>query len=221
MKRSGSKLRLFIIECPDPKDLLQGRSESDGLEKICKLIGHEVTTFQVRSKNELSTICNFISTITSSHSRKHGRELPLCIHIVAHGNDDGLGCGKDLIYWKDLFRIFHPICNEMDYAGDTIFIISACGAGKQKLTNEFEKEWKKNVEFIPPHYLFVTMDEEVYWDDALVSWAMFYHQLPKVNLNRKIGIQDILDRIKQSNVGNIQYHRWDEKKQKYLRYRPE
>ncbi len=40
MKRSQNKMRIFIIECPDPMDLLQERSEGQGLEKICKLIGH-------------------------------------------------------------------------------------------------------------------------------------------------------------------------------------
>ena len=46
-------------------DLLQGRSEKEALEKVCKLIGHEVTTFQVKSKDEFETVCRYVSSIDS------------------------------------------------------------------------------------------------------------------------------------------------------------
>ena len=67
MPKQDAKLRLFIIECTDPMDLLQGRSEREALEKVCKLIGHEVATFEVRSEREFRTVCKYISSIDEDH----------------------------------------------------------------------------------------------------------------------------------------------------------
>ena len=53
-------MRVFIIECPNPIDLLQGRNEGKWLEQICKLVGHEVISFQPKSKNDLLTVLSLI-----------------------------------------------------------------------------------------------------------------------------------------------------------------
>lgn len=212
-------IRLFIIESVDPMDLLQGRTESQALAEICKIIGHEVAVLTAYSKSDFRKLCGYISSITSKHDRNNKRCVPLCVHLAAHGNADGLGFGKELVKWKEILRTMKPVYTEMnEYDGDVILIISACGAGEQYLSNEFEKEWDKNLEFTPPKYIFVTKDEEVAWDDALVSWAMFYHQLPRANLNDRKSVQEILDKIKVSDTGSLKYFRWDEGKERYLSY---
>lgn len=222
MKNSETKTRIFIIESQNPIDLLQGRSESEGLERICKLIGHEVATFHVRSRIELEETISYIATISNNQEPEETKNLPLCIHFSAHGNETGLAFGKDFIGWKKLFRVIQPLCCEMEeYQGEVIFVISACGAGKQKLSTEFKKEYANNNNLKPPKYIFVTVDENVYWDDAMVSWAMFYHQLPKALLKHWFKVRSILKRIKDSRVGNLQYHRWDDKRKEYLVFRPE
>lgn len=214
-----NKLRLFIIECPNPMDLLAGRSESQCLEKACKLVGHDITTFQVLSKDQLVTVCNYISTIFDGNSSDG---LLICIHLSGHGNEDGLSFGKDFVKWKNLFEVIQPICSVTKSRDRVVFVISACGAGKQKLTQELEAECRKNNEFIPPKYLFVIMDEKIRWDSAVVLWTVFYHQLSEVSLddNSKEKIQVILCKIKGLRVGGIQYHRWDDNRKDYLTYIP-
>jgi hypothetical protein len=212
-------VRLFIIEAVDPMDLLQGRSEGRALGEICRIIGHEVAVLNAYSKPDFRNLCNYISSISKRHDNKKRKKVPLCIHLVAHGNDDGLGFGKDFLNWKDILRAMKPVYTEMtEYDGEVILVLSACGAGQQSLTDEFEEQWKEDRDFLPPKYVFVTKDEEVSWADALVSWAMFYHQLPRVGLKDKVSVQAILDKIKVSETGNLQYFTWDEDKEKYLKY---
>lgn len=200
-------------------DLLQSRSEGQALGEICRIVGHEVAVLTAYSKFDFRNVCNYISSISTDHDDKRRKRVPLCIHLVAHGNIKGLGFGKDFLSWKDIMRAMRPVYTEMtEYDGEVILVISACGAGQQRLTNEFKEQWGEDKDFVPPKYVFVTKDKEVTWADALVSWAMFYHQLPRVDLNEKESVQAILDKIKVSETGNLSYFRWDKDKEKYLQY---
>lgn len=214
-----NKLRLFIIECSNPIELLEGVSESQCLEKVCKLAGHDVATFQVLSKEQLKTVCDYISTI-SIRNRKNG--LLLCVHLSAHGNENGLTFGKDFVEWNSLFEVIQPICRITEGCDKIVFVISACGAGKQKLTQKIGMECKEDNQVVPPKYLFVIMDEIISWQNAVVLWTVFYHQLSGVSLDdtSKGKIQNILDKIKRLGVGGIQYHRWDDNEKRYLDYKP-
>ncbi len=212
-------IRLFFIESVDPMDLLQDRTESQALAEICKIVGHETAVLTAYNKADFRKLCGYISSITSKHDKRKRRSIPLCVHLSTHGNEDGLAFGKDFMEWKEIMRSMKPIYTEMeDYDGEVILTISACGAGDQYLTEEFHNEWDKNVDFIPPKYVFVTTDEDVAWDDALVSWSMFYHQLPRADLDNKASVQKILDKIKISETGNLRYFRWDEASEQYLSY---
>lgn len=218
MAARKTKLRIFIIESTDPMDLLQDRSEREALEKVCKLIGHEVATFEVKSKQEFKTICKYLSSIDEDHDSKKRKKVPLCIHISTHGNDEGLGFGYDFISWRNLFKMLQPLCSEMDsYSGSLILIISACGADSQSVTKEFETEYGKNNKLNPPTYLFITTGNPN-WDDALVSWVNFYHQLPTVKLYDKKDIQKVLNKAQVSRTIKLRYFRWDNNDHKYKKY---
>jgi hypothetical protein len=69
----------------------------------CTLIGHEVASLAAKSKTEFRNLCRFISDIDADHGRSSRKLAPLCVHIAAHGNEDGLGFGKDLVTWDELF----------------------------------------------------------------------------------------------------------------------
>lgn len=181
-----STMRVFIIECPNPIDLLQERNEGKSLEHICKLVGHEVVSFLPKSKNELITTCRYISSIDREHDGSNEPDLPICIHFASHGEEEGLRFGRDLISWNDLLEALEPICiRESIYTGDKILAISACEAKEQKLTKKLEQKFKVNKGFQPPKHLFVTADEDVYWNDAVVAWALFYNKIPKTKLSKK------------------------------------
>ncbi len=212
-----SNLRIFVIESPDPMDYLSQREERGALEKICKLIGHEVTTFRVLSKAEFKCICKFISQIDASKSEDPRNPPPICIHISSHGNKSGLALGKDFVSWKQLFLHLQPLCKTLPHYDSSVFlVISACMAGFQQLTKEIESGFlAKPGKLVPPHYLLINTNEELQWDDSLISWAVFYHQFPKVQWRQKGDIQNILKKVHEIGAAKIKYYRWESKKTKY------
>ena len=201
-------------------DLLQQRAEAPALEKVCSLIGHEVTSFVAKSEAELRTICRFFSSIDSDHDRYRRRRVPLCVHVAAHGNEEELGFGQDSVSWADLLDVLQPLGKMSHYDGEVIIVISACEASDQTLTDEFTKTTRKEKTFRPPIYLFVTADEAPTFADTLISWAVFYHQLPNVSLDKKEEIQKILGRVKAAGATTLMYYRWDGNERRYLRYTP-
>jgi len=208
-------LRVFIIECPNPVDLLQERSEIHTLEKANKLLGHEVATFVVKSRGELETTCQYISTLHMQYGRRGRRrnEPPLVVHISSHGNEKGLVFGKDWVSWDDIFKTVRPIYKEMPfYNGQKILIISACGAGNQTLTQTFTKKSKY---FDPPDHFFATGLDDVGWDQAVVSWTILYHQLPLTEM-RDDRIRKVLDSIRELSLGTIFYYRWISAQERYV-----
>jgi len=212
-------MRVFIIECPNPIDLLQGRNEGKSLEQICKMVGHEVFCFHPKSKNDLETICRYISSIDREHDGSDNPDLPICIHISSHGEEDGLIFGRDLIGWNELLQALEPIFTKKSiYKGENILTISACEAKGQKLTKRVQKAMKDSQSLKPPKHLFVTADDDVYWNDAVIAWALFYNKIPKTKLSKKQKIIEVLELIEKAELGSIHYFRWSEKKEKYQSY---
>ena len=224
MPKQQRGLRLFIIESPSPMDLLQGRSESRALQGIAELLGHEVANFIVKSRSEFATTCKYIASITESHDTQGRSGVPLCIHIATHGNDKGIALGPDFISWADLCKLIQPLCSSLYYySGPTIFVISACQAAYQNVTYELEKRYTSGEGFRPPIYLFVSVGDDneqiVYWNDLVAVWTIFYHQIALSDVNKKVEVQRILDRIKYVGAGEVEYYRWDEKREKYFHFR--
>lgn len=215
----STTMRVFIIECPNPIDLLQGRNEGKSLEQICKLVGHEVISFHPKSKGDLTTICRYISSIDREHDGSNNPDLPLCVHISSHGEEDGLYFGKDLLSWNELLEALEPICTKKSiYKGEKILTISACDAREQQLTRKIQKKIKINKAFLPPKHLFVTADEDVYWNDAVVAWALFYNKIPKTNLAKKKKILEVLSVIRKAELSSLHYYRWSGKQKQYVCY---
>lgn len=215
-------LRLFILEAPLPMDLLQNRSEAVTLEGICRLIGHEVAVLRVLSIGDLKSACSFIANIDATQDSLKRTNVPLCIHLAAHGNKEGLGIGQALIGWETLFRILRPLFAHLErYDGPVILAISACGAADQTLTLQIQTMHAKNGGFNPPIYLFVHSDNLPTFPGAAVSWAVFYYHLPGLDLEDKKQVQDALRMVKNAGAAAIKYYRWDKAKRKYFHHTPE
>lgn len=211
-------LRIFVLECPDPLDALQGRSEGPVMAAIGKLIGHEVLTFLVRSKRELQETCQYVSSIDPHHDAQCEPDRPLCLHISAHGNANGLALGADFVAWQELAEAIQAfLSSTMAYKGKRIVVLSACQADQQQLSSAIKELVAHKKAVSPPKYLFCTSGD-VPWQNAAVGWTLFYHLLPDVDLDRKEAVQEILSRIKLVGVGPFVYFRWDEAKRSYRKY---
>ena len=81
--------------------MLQGRAEAPTIKTIGTLIGHEVATISVFSRKQFVDACKWIASISKKPEYEHGShqpyDAPLCIHISAHGNDEGIVVGKWII----------------------------------------------------------------------------------------------------------------------------
>ena len=63
------------------------------------------------------------------------------------------------------------------YSGPLLLIISACGTEDQKITEYFTEYAKSDPRFRPAKYVVTTVGNDagdVYWQDAVVAWAIFY-----------------------------------------------
>ncbi|CCN49839.1 hypothetical protein MADA3029_1220053 [Vibrio nigripulchritudo MADA3029] len=218
-----NKIRLFIIECVDPMDLLNERSEAEALEQVCKIFGHKVAKFIAYSEKDLIKYCNYISSIDSSHGPRGEELMPLCIHISAHGNKKGIEFGSDFLRWREVFEAMKPIFTDMnDYDGEVFVSLSSCEAGSQGLDRLIAKEWEHTGKIDPPRYIFTTSDDGgVRWDHAVVSWTVFYHRIANIQIIKKDQVQDVIDDIKQCIDTHISYFRWDSTKSEYLYYSPD
>lgn len=208
MIKMGKKLRIFILESVGPADLLSERSEGKALGNVCKELGYSTATLNVRSWDGFKEACNYISSI-EDFSDTDSPPLFLCVHISSHGNEAGLSFGKDHMSWDKIGDAMKPICEINKH--DNLFIsISACAAGEQKLSDIF-----RNIA-TPPEYIFVTNEEDVGWDEALVAWIMLYYHLAR-SIDRG-AIQKLMNAIKTLELSKIKYFRWDMKMKSYRKY---
>jgi hypothetical protein len=209
--------RVFVLESPNPLELLEGTGERNVLQQVCALLGHEVSTFLLRDKNEFCQTCSYISAIKGDKND----HTPMFLHISLHGNASGIGVGRDSISWSEISVIIQKMYEELCYYhGPVILILSACGANKQQLTSKLANAVKAGkTPFVPPEYLFVFADDEVDWRDAVVTWTIFYRYAPKINfLTEKVKVQDLLKRICLAGCGTLTYFRWDGAGKIYRRY---
>ena len=214
--------RVFLLESPNPLDLLEERGERSSLENICKLFGYDVASFLLRDSRELKQTMMYLSAIT--HLDNAG-DAPLFIHISSHGNSDGISIGSDSIVWKKLTKIILDTYDNLDsYSGPIVLIISACGASDQEITSFISERYDNDEILNPPDYIFVFSEDEIGWRDAVVTWTIFYRYAMKLNfldVDKKSigGVQEVLLRIGKSGFGTLTYFRWDG--EKYKRFNSE
>jgi glycosylphosphatidylinositol transamidase (GPIT) subunit GPI8 len=210
--------RGFILESPNPLDLLENRGERLALEQVCKLAGYDAWTFLLRNAQELKQTFSYISSIKGDKDDK----TPLFIHVSVHGNDSGIGVGPDIITWDNLAKTVQQMYARLRYYhGPIILILSACGANKQKLTAELTEGVNSAHEpFIPPEYIFVFSDDTVLWTDAVVTWTIFYREVSYLDFIDKTVVQDLLNRLHKSGFGNLKYCRWDNGSKEYKHFVP-
>jgi hypothetical protein len=215
-------MRVFLIESQSAIDMLNDQSEAETLRPICRLLGHEFASTIVRSKNEFLTAVNHITSINEAHVAKARRGLPLCLHLAAHGDKDGLALGAEDGTWEFLAKSLRKFSRDMrHYTGPLVLVLSSCQAESQKITSFFTEYVKQTPYFCPPTYVITTVSDEdgdVYWRDSVVAWSLFYHQTGAAMLSERDDMKTIIDKIALSGVGALKYFRWDEEKKGYRTY---
>ena len=215
-----SDSRIFLLESPNALDLLEGTGETTSLSQVCRLFGHEVASFLIRDKRELRQTLMYVGSVGW---RKQRGELPMFVHLSAHGNDEGLAIGSDCVPWKELaamvVKTFREIySHSKPYEGPIILVVSACGTDGETLSRHFRTANRDEKLRWPPEYVFVFEDAEVDWRDAVVAWTMFYREAPSIDFlaaDRKGDVQGLLNLVCSSGYGSLRYFRWDRQGRQY------
>ena len=218
--------RVFLLESPNALDILEGTGEITSLSQVCKLFGHDIASFLIRDKRELSQTLMYIGSLGW---RKMRGKVPIFIHFSAHGTNKGLAIGSDDVPWKKLAAVvietFGKIYSQRKpYAGPIILVVSACETDGESLCRQLRAAYCKDKLEWPPEYVFVFEDAEIDWRDAVVTWTMFYREAPGINflcVDKKKAVKELLNRISRSGYGNLRYFRWDRESGRYKTYAAE
>lgn len=221
---SESVGRVFLLESPNPDDLLDGTSEAAPLSQLCSQFGHDFASFFVRDKKELKSTLAYISSLDTGDCNA----MPLFVHLSTHGNGDGLAFGQDFMEWpeiaKEIIKMFRCLTpSDTPYGGPIVLVLSSCGSKDQRLTKLFSRVHKKDKLEWPPEYVFVFDNEKVEWRDAIVIWALFYRMVPQLDFLKKKGksdIQSFLSKVSNLGLAELRYFRWDRTEEKYFQYPP-
>ena len=208
------KIRVAIIESPNPIDLFAGRSEAKALEATCKLMGHEAISFVVKSRREFKEVINFLASSDSNHDILEG-DIPLFLHISSHGNTDCVAIGGDAVGWGGLLQDLTPLLMNSAYEGKLAISISACGSGGNSVSNHAVKFLDKHPTAKIPAYIFSILGDHVNWDDALIGWSLLYHMISKVGIRDHRKIIQSIKKIAACTDVEFSYRRWSVPKQSY------
>jgi hypothetical protein len=214
-----SKIRVAIIESPNPIDLFDGRSEAKALEASCNLIGHQAISFFAKSRADFQSIVKYLASSDSIHAASNP-SLPLFLHISSHGNAGCVAFGGDVVTWDDLTKDLTPLLENSDYDGKFALSLSACGSGENSLSIHAKKIFGKSSDIKMPSYIFSILGEVVSWDDALIAWTLLYHKISKIGIANRESIMDALEKIEACSDVRFTYRRWDAAEAKYLRWPP-
>jgi len=209
------KIRIVIIESPNPIDLFERRSEAKALAASCNLMGHQAISFLAKSRGNFKSVINYLASSDSSHAERYP-SLPLFLHISSHGNAGCVAFGSDVVDWEDLVKDLVPVLKNPDYDGKFALSISACGSGENSISTHTEKVLKRSPKIKMPSYIFSILGEAVAWDDALIGWSLLYHKISQVGIKDRDLIIDALEKIYKCTSVEFAYRRWSEDKEKYF-----
>ncbi|MBV4513855.1 hypothetical protein [Pseudomonas kurunegalensis] len=208
------KIRVAIIESPNPIDLFAGRSEARALEATCKLMGHEAISFVVKSRMEFKDVIKFLASSDSNHDIFEGN-IPLFLHISSHGNTGCVAIGGDEVKWGELLQDLTPLLMNSAYEGQLAISISACGSGGNSVSNHAVRFLDENPSAKIPAYIFSILGEHVNWDDALIGWSLLYHMISRVGIRDHRKIIQSIKKIAACTDVEFSYRRWSAAKQRY------
>ena len=145
-----SQPEIFIIESLSFKDERAERFEGRIISKILALSGKKCEYCYIRTKRELKEL---LKQFASSSYRY--------LHLSCHGDTDTMYTTLDPIPFSEFGPLVRP------YLRKRRLFVSACSATNQALAD--------NVMPDSGCYSILGPDEDIYFSDAAVLWASFYH----------------------------------------------
>lgn len=135
------------------------------------------------------------------------------IHVSTHGNEDGIAVCNDIrdgsrpegFEWEEFVGLFQGR-GEPPKA----LIMAACNGASSKLAKAFASVPKR------PKIIIGSTDER-YPADYVAAWALLYRRFKRSGFKRDAA-QEVLEQICAVVHENFRYFRWDDERERYLRY---
>lgn len=145
-----SQPEIFIIESLDFKDEKAERFEGRIISQILGLSGKQCEYYYIRTKRELKTL---LDQFKSTHYRY--------LHLSCHGSSESISTTLDPIPFSELGPLLRPFLRRRR------LFLSACSATNSALADTI----------MPGSgcYSILGPDQDIYFSDAAVLWASFYH----------------------------------------------
>lgn len=152
---------VHIIESPSATDLLESRTEGYSLSSILDLHMIDNDYSLVVDKECLKACARRIA------ERIEKEEYRPYLHFSCHGDADGIQLtSEEELSWAKLKEIFSPVFEAA--ASEIVLCFSSCfGLNSHKMHSIINNDFKFSV----------GPNEAVDWDESLVAYSSFYHNL--------------------------------------------
>lgn len=164
------KKGVFIIESLDFEDEKEDLFEGKFLSRILTLGGIDTEYYYIRTQKELEKV---LEIFKDSNFRY--------LHISCHGSENTIETTLDTINFNLFSELVTP------YLKSKRLFISACSAVNRDLA-------KQIFPFVKCYSL-IGFNEEVYFNDAAITWASFYHIMLKKDRMKYDDISPILNKL--------------------------
>ena len=164
------KKGVFIIESLNFSDEKAERYEGKFLSKILHLGGIPSEYYYIRTQIELEKVLEIFEKTEYRY-----------LHLSCHGSEKSIETTIDSISFTEFADIITPY---LDYKR---LFVSACSAAKKELANEIFPYCKC--------YSLIGFDKEIYFNDAAITWASFYHLILKSDKMKFDNISPIVKKL--------------------------
>jgi hypothetical protein len=107
--------------------------------------------------------------------------------------------------WPEFVELF-----QVNYEPPQVLVMAACNGASPNLAKAFSNVPKR------PKIIIESTDER-YPADYVAAWALLYRRFERSGINRDAA-QEVLEQICAVVHENFRYFRWDEERERYLRY---
>jgi len=146
---------VFIIESEGAGDLVDRRTEGEGLQRLLSLCNRKSTLRKVTTRQEFEREINIFAASGCN-----------ILHLSCHGNEAGIGfTDGSTMTWAQLFAVL-----DGNISDKYLFLSSCAPMSNSRLIDLFGTSDR-------PPFLIAGSTQSLTWRDAFVAWTLLYNAL--------------------------------------------
>jgi hypothetical protein len=201
-REEGRLRKVYIIDSNYPEDHFLDRADGAIAQHILKALG-------VRPDLRLALDRDHFRMAVTRATRARCDIL----HISTHGDENGIAICNDVrgsrlpqgFEWEEFVGLFQG-----SYDAPDALVMATCNGASSGLARAFSRVDKR------PNIIIGSTDER-YPVDYVAAWALLYRRFKRSGINRDAA-QRALEDICAVVHRNFRYLRWDDERERYLRY---